>query len=69
MFSVNPLGVQADGVLVEGSGRQRQAFGGLTGGRDATDLSPDFVFASKGRLTDEGYEIEIRIPFKTAQHA
>jgi len=68
VFSVNPFGVQADGALVEGAGRQREAFGGLTGGRDATDLSPDFVFASKGRLTEQGYEVEIRIPFKSLRY-
>ena len=68
VFSVNPFGVQADGALVEGAGRQREALGGLTGGRDATDLSPDFVFASKGRLTDYGYEIEVRIPFKSLRY-
>ena len=68
VFSVNPLGVQADGALVEGAGRQREAFGGLTGGRDTTDLSPDYVFASKGRLTDFGYEVEIRIPFKSLRY-
>jgi hypothetical protein len=68
VFSVNPFGIQADGALVEGTGRERQAFGGLTGGRDATDLSPDFVFASKGRLTDYGYEVEIRIPFKSLRY-
>jgi hypothetical protein len=68
VFSVNPLGIQADGALVEGAGRQREAFGGLTGGRDATDLSPDFVFTSKGRLTDYGYEVELRIPFKSLRY-
>ena len=32
---------------------------------DCADLSPDFVFESKGRLTDYGYEVEVRIPFKS----
>ena len=68
VFSVNPFGIQSDGALVEGAGRQREAFGGLTGGRDATDLSPDFVFTSKGRLTDYGYEVEVRIPFKSLRY-
>jgi hypothetical protein len=66
MFAVNPLGVQADGALVEGS----RSAGGLTGlatGREAPDLSPDFVFDSKGRVTDVGFEIEIRIPFKSVR--
>jgi len=66
VFSVNPLGIQADGVLVEGTNnRGGAAFSALESGREVTDLTPDYVFQSKGRLTDEGYEIEIVIPFKT----
>jgi hypothetical protein len=69
VFAANPLGVQADGALAEGSTR-RMAYGEGTdrGGREAADLSPDFTFDSKGRLTDRGYEIEIRIPFKTLRY-
>ena len=66
VFGVNPLGIQADGALVEGSGnRGGAAFSALESGREVTDLTPDYVFQSKGRLTDYGYEIEIEIPFKT----
>src|SRR3954447_14414272 len=66
VFGVNPLGIQADGALVEGTNNRGGAlFGGLESGREVTDLTPDYVFQSKGRLTDEGYEIEIAIPFKT----
>ncbi|MDQ6872273.1 MAG: carbohydrate binding family 9 domain-containing protein [Gemmatimonadota bacterium] len=65
VFGVNPLGVQMDGTIVE----QGQVLtGGWTptlSGRVAPDLSQDFVFTSKGRLTDYGYEIEIRIPLKS----
>ena len=68
MFAVNPLGVQADGALVEGTTSQGQAFGGLTSGRESSDLSPDFVFQSRGRLTDAGFEIEVRIPFKSLRY-
>ena len=64
-FAVNPLGVQADGVLVEGTATTGGGFEGLRTGREDPDLSPDFVFDSKGRLTTDGYEIEVRIPFKT----
>jgi hypothetical protein len=68
MFAVNPLGVQADGALTEGTQRQTRGFDGLGTGREAVDLSPDFVFQSKGRLTPEGYEVEIRIPFKSLRY-
>ncbi len=55
LFGVNPLGIQLDGVQTEGSG------GGRFG--RSTDLSPDFVFDSRGALTDSGYVVEVRIPF------
>jgi len=66
VFGVNPLGIQADGALVEGTGnRGATAFSALESGREATDLTPDYIYESKGRVTEEGYEIEIAIPFKT----
>lgn len=68
VFGVNPFGVQSDGVLVEGSRGGGGGFGGGGGGRDRTDQSPDYVFQSKGRLTDYGYEVEIRIPFKSMRY-
>jgi hypothetical protein len=67
-FSVNPFGVQADGVLVEGetAANDHSTFAaGITGGRQLAELSPDFVFHSKGRLTDLGFEVEVEIPFKS----
>ncbi len=65
LFAVNPLGVQADGALVEGTRREGGGFGGLASDREDADLSPDFVFDSKGRLTEAGFEVELRIPFKS----
>ena len=66
VFGVNPLGVQLDGAMVEGARASTGGeFSGLATGREATDLSPDFVFESRGRMTSAGYEVEIRIPFKT----
>ena len=68
VFGVNPFGVQMDGTIVE----QGQVLtGGWTptlSGRVAPDLSQDFVFSSKGRLTDYGYEIEIKIPLKSLKY-
>ena len=66
MFAVNPLGIQADGSLVEQGNRGGSSFlGGGNAARESADLSQDYVFQSKGRLTDYGYEIEISIPFKS----
>jgi hypothetical protein len=56
-FAVNPLGIQQDGVRAEGA-----AFGG------SMDRSPDYWFESKGRLTEDGYVVEVRIPFKSLRY-
>jgi hypothetical protein len=65
-FMVNPFGIQADGTMLElGQGGATSIFGGGVVSRAQADLNPDFVFQSKGRLTDFGYEVEVRIPFKS----
>jgi hypothetical protein len=48
-FRVNPLGVQADAVFSELEGIE--------------DFSWDAIWESAGRVTGEGYEVEIAIPF------
>jgi hypothetical protein len=58
VFAVNPLGIQSDGTLNETA----------AGSRDTVDLSTDFVYQSKGRVTADGYEVEIRIPFKSLRY-
>lgn len=63
VFGVNPLGVQLDGAFAEGT-----RSGGATSGRETPDYNPDFVFQSKGRLTASGYEVEMRIPFKSLRY-
>jgi len=68
VFGVNPLGVQLDGALSEGTRGTGGGFTGLTQGREAPDLNPDYVFQSKGRVTGRGYEVEIRIPFKSLRY-
>lgn len=42
MFGVNPLGVQADGALVE-TGQNNTQFGSSGASRDRPDLSPDYT--------------------------
>lgn len=75
LFGVNPYGVQQDGT------RSAQ-FSGGAGGPSATgggfrtinplegsvDLNPDYFFESKGRLVEGGYEVEVRIPFKSLRY-
>ncbi len=65
VFAVNPFGVQSDGALVETGSTSGNGFNNAVVKRETADLSPDFVFQSKGRLTDYGYEVEVRIPFKS----
>jgi hypothetical protein len=64
VFIVNPLGVQADGTKNEA--------GGFIPGSNVmpgqNDLSADFVWQSKGRVTEWGYEVEIRIPFSSLRY-
>ena len=63
VFGVNPHGVQMDGTLFEtGAG------GNAGGGRETPDLDPDFVWQSKGQLTEWGYQVEIAIPFKSLRY-
>lgn len=68
LFAVNPLGVQEDGIWSDGV--EASAGGPQAGGRfDATiDLNPDFVYESRGHVTSTGYEIEVRIPFKSLRY-
>jgi uncharacterized protein DUF5916 len=68
LFAVNPLGVQQDGVRSEG-------LAGAAGGQNAgfrfdgvVDLNPDYVYQSAGHVTPWGYEVEVRIPFKSLRY-
>lgn len=66
VIGVNPLGVQADGIL-----RDAARHAGMMGSVSrayAIDLNPDFVYASKGHLTPYGYEVEVQVPFKSLRY-
>jgi hypothetical protein len=60
MFYVNPLGIQTDGLWLEGGGG---GFRGGGGGGRSFDLSPDFIWESNGRVNDDGWSAEVRIPY------
>ena len=49
----NPLGIQGDGVLTEGSGE---------------DFSVDLLLESKGIIGENGYTVEVAIPFKSLHY-
>ncbi len=68
VFGVNPLGAQADGTLLDAPRQSVTSISAVTTGAYVLDLSPDYVYESKGRLTSWGYEVEVRIPFKTLRY-
>ncbi|HEY6188669.1 MAG TPA: DUF5916 domain-containing protein [Pyrinomonadaceae bacterium] len=49
----NPLGVQQDGIMTEERGE---------------DFSVDLVMESKGMVVDDGYVVEVAIPFKSLRY-
>lgn len=55
VLAFNPLGIQQDGLWVEGVADP--------------DYSFDVVMDSRGRVTPNGYEIEARIPFRSLRYA
>ncbi len=76
LFGVNPFGVQQDGVRIDSyAGGAGGTYGGGGGFSSLNildgnvDLNPDFVFESRGRLVRGGYDVEIRIPFKSLRFA
>ena len=62
-FAVNPIGQQGDGIITDRTTTSRNST--LTFNLDD---NPDYVFTSKGRLTDRGYVVEIEIPFKSLRY-
>ena len=68
VFGVNPLGAQADGALVDAARTLATTLSAVSTGAYTLDLSPDYVYESKGHLTAWGYEVEVRIPFKTLRY-
>ncbi|HVH66756.1 MAG TPA: DUF5916 domain-containing protein [Gemmatimonadales bacterium] len=68
VFGVNPLGVQADGTLRDAARQTTTSTSAVVTGAYTLDLSPDYVYESKGHLTSWGYEVELRIPFKTLRY-
>ncbi len=68
VLAVNPFGVQSDGALVETGSTSGNGFNNAVVRREVADLSPDYIYQSKGRLTDYGYEVEIQVPFKSLRY-
>jgi len=52
-FMINPLGIQMDMMRIE------------EGGSDNMDPSWDTVFYSEGMIDEDGYTVEIAVPFKS----
>lgn len=56
VMAFNPLGIQADGIFTE------------SGGGNNEDYSVDLVMESKGEVIDDGYTIEVKVPFKSFRY-
>ncbi len=66
VFQVNPCGIQSDGVFVEsGGGGGRGGRGGGMMGFTRVDRSWDTYYKASASIDDEGYTIEMAIPFKS----
>ncbi|HEY4129280.1 MAG TPA: carbohydrate binding family 9 domain-containing protein [Gemmatimonadaceae bacterium] len=64
VFVVNPLGVQADGIKSEAGG----FIPGSNVAPGQNDLSADFLWQSRGHMTEFGFEVEVRIPFSSLRY-
>ena len=53
MFLANPIGVQYDAISSDASGE---------------DSSPDFFWESKGQIVEDGWILELKIPFSTLRY-
>ena len=53
-FRVSPRGIQADAVFNDASG--------------AEDFSPDFYYDTAGRITEKGWQAEVRIPLSSLRY-
>jgi hypothetical protein len=53
VFFFNPLGIQGDGIFSEGAGE---------------DYSVDVIMESKGVITENGYTVEVAVPFKSLRY-
>jgi hypothetical protein len=56
VFFFNPFGIQADSVLTDSQ-------------MSGPDFSIDIVMESKGVLLDDGYSVEVKVPFKSLRYA
>ena len=63
VFYVNPLGLQTDGLWIEGLQRGRSGGAGMGRSGVSIDYNPDFIWESDGEVTDEGWVAEIKIPY------
>ena len=76
VFGVNGYGVQSDSILnAQGRGGglgRRSGFGGGPrsgpGGAPRGDFSWDALFETAGQLVDDGYVVEMAIPFKSLRY-
>ena len=59
VFYVNPLGIQVDGLWIEGMQRRSSS----SGSGVSIDYNPDFIWESDGRVIEDGWTAEMKIPY------
>lgn len=68
VFQVNPSGIQTDGIFSESMGGRGRGGGGGGGGMgffDRIDRNWDAYFKAAAKIDEDGYTIEMAIPFKS----
>ncbi len=65
VFQVNPCGIQNDGVYSEAGRRGGRGRGGGMMGFERFDRSWDTYYQAHARIDEQGYTVEMAIPFKS----
>ena len=73
VFSVNGYGVQGDSIVASrggggGFGGGRSGGGGSRGGVPRGDRSWDALYSTGGQLVEDGFTVEMSIPFKSLRY-
>jgi len=61
-FATNPIGQQSDGTITDNVPDRKASM------PFRIDKNPDYVYTSKGRIVENGYIVEIKIPFKSLRY-
>ena len=63
VFAVNPFGQQSDGTITDNVPDRKASM------PFKIDKNPDYIFSSKGRIVENGYVVEIKIPLRSLRYS